>query len=56
VHAEEDLLRQVLRERPVADHPQDVVEDRRLVRADDDRERTLVAALRLSQNRRVGLG
>ena len=48
--AEEDLLRQILGERPVADEPQDVVEDRRLVGAHDQREGPLVTALGLPQN------
>ena len=34
---EEDLLRQILGERPIADEPEDVVEDGRLVRAQDER-------------------
>ena len=53
--AEEDLLRQVLGQRAVADEPQHVVEDRRLVGADDERERPLVAALCLPQDAEVRL-
>ncbi len=53
--AHEDLLRQILGERPVAGQTQDVVEDRRLVHADDDRERTLVASLGLSEDRELRL-
>src|SRR5262249_11430315 len=48
-HAQEHLLRQILGEAPVARQPQDVVEDRLLVRPNDDRERTLVAPLGLAQ-------
>ena len=53
--AEEDLLRQILGERPVADEPQHVVEDRRLVRPDDEREGALVATLCLPQNPEIRL-
>ena len=57
VDAEEDLLRQILGERPVAAHePEHVVEDGRLVGADDERERSLVAALRFPQDAEIGLG
>ena len=55
VDAEEDLLGQVLGERAVADHPQHVVEDRRLVRLEDDREGALVAPLRLAKEEMIGL-
>jgi tRNA A-37 threonylcarbamoyl transferase component Bud32 len=53
--AEENLLRQVLGQRAVADQPHDVVEDRLLVRADDQREGPLVAALGLAQYSEVRL-
>ena len=50
--AQEDLLRQVLGERLVAvRQAKDVVVDRRLVRAQDDRERTLVTPLGLPEDR-----
>jgi uncharacterized protein (DUF1778 family) len=52
---EEHLLRQILRERPVADESQDVVEDRNLIRAHDQRKRALVAALGLPQDSEVRL-
>src|SRR5262249_42952170 len=55
VDPEEDLLSQILRERPVAGEPEDVVEDRLLVRPDDDRERALVTPLCLSQDSQIGL-
>src|ERR1700730_65098 len=45
-HPHENLLRQILRERTVADDPVDVVEDRRLVSAQDHLERALVTPLR----------
>ena len=54
--AKEDLLRQILGERPVADHAQHVVVDRHLVRADDDRESSLIAPLRLPQYAVIRLG
>ena len=54
--AQEDLLGQVLGERPVADEAQHVVEDRHLIRAHDDRERTLVAALGLPEDAGSGWG
>ena len=53
--AEEDLLRQVLGERPVADEAQHVVEDRRLVGPDDDREGALVTPLRFAQDPEIRL-
>ena len=53
--AEEDLLRQILGERPVADEPQDVVVDRHLVRAHDDREGALITTLCLPQDPEVRL-
>ena len=54
--AQEHLLRQVLRERLVAvRQPQDVVVDRRLVRAEDDRERTLVTPLGLPEDGQIWL-
>ena len=55
VDAEEDLLRQVLGEAAIAGEAEDVVVDGLLVRPDDDRESTLVAALRLAQNTEVWL-
>ena len=55
VHAQEDLLRQVLREGAIADEAHHVVEDRLLVRADDERERTLVSALGFPQYSEVRL-
>jgi hypothetical protein len=57
VDAQEDLLRQVLGQRAVpADEPEDVVEDGGLVGAEDEGERSLVSALRLSKDAWVGLG
>ncbi len=56
VDAQEDVLRQVLGEGPIADHPQDVVEDRRLVRDDERREGTRVTTLRLAEDRELRLG
>ena len=53
--AQEDLLRQVLGERAVADEPQHVVEDRHLVGAHDDRERAFVTTLCLPQDPEVRL-
>ena len=53
--AEEDLLRQVLGERPVADQPQHVVEDRHLVGAHDDREGALITTLCLPQDAEIRL-
>src|SRR5688572_7817839 len=53
--AQEDLLRQVLGEAAITSQTQDVVVNRLLVRADDDREGTLVAPLGLSQNAEVWL-
>jgi hypothetical protein len=53
--AQKDLLRQVLGKRTVADETQNVVEDRRLVRADDEGERALVTPLCLPQNCEVWL-
>ena len=55
VDAQEDLLRQILGERAVADEPQDVVVDRPLVGPNDDRERSLVAALCFPKDPEVGL-
>ena len=55
VDAEEDLLRQILGQRPVADEAQDVVVDRPLVRPNDDRERPLVAALGFPEDSEVRL-
>ena len=51
----EDLLRQILRERAIADEPEDVVEDRRLVGAHDQLERALVTPLRPAENVWIGL-
>jgi len=53
--AEEDFLRQVLRERAIPGESKDVVVDRLLVRSNDDRERALVAALGLAQDSEIGL-
>ena len=53
--AQEDLLRQVLREAPVTDEPQDVVVDGLLVRPDDEAERPLVTPLGLSEHTVDGL-
>ena len=51
VDAHEDLLADVLGERPVAgEHARHVVEDRPVVLPDDDRERTLVASTSESQD------
>ena len=55
VDAEEYLLRQILGERPVADEPHHVVEDRHLICAHDDREGALIAALGLPQDAEVRL-
>jgi hypothetical protein len=55
-HAQEDLLRQVLGQRPVADESEDVVEDRHLVSAHDDGERALITTLCLPQDAEVRLG
>ena len=52
---EEDLLRQILGEAAVTGQTQDVVVDRLLVRPNDDRERTLVAPLGLTQNAEIWL-
>ena len=54
--AEEDFLGQILGERAVADHAQDVVVDRHLVSADDDRESAFIAPLRLPQDAVIRLG
>ena len=43
--AKEHLLGQVLGETALADEAQHVVEDRNLIRADDERERVLVSTL-----------
>src|SRR5581483_6983627 len=53
--AQEDLLRQVLRQRAVADEAEDVVEDGLLVRPHDQRERPLVALLSLAEDAGIGL-
>jgi len=51
VDPQEDFLRQVLCERPVAAHePEHVVEDWRFVGTEDQRERSFVSALRLSKD------
>jgi hypothetical protein len=47
---DEDLLREVLRQCPIADDAVHVVEDRRLVETEDLRERPLVATLRPAEN------
>jgi hypothetical protein len=55
--AEEDLLRQILGERPVSAYePEHVVEDGRLVSAQDEREGSLVTPLRLPQDAEIRLG
>src|SRR5439155_19253669 len=54
--AEEDLLRQILGERAVADHAQDVVVNRNLVGADNEREGSFIAPLRLPQYAMIRLG
>ena len=54
-NAQEDLLREILGEVPVARQPDDVVVDRLLVRPHDDRECTLVAALCFAQDTEIGL-
>src|SRR5204863_9457268 len=53
--AEEDLLRQVFGERAIADEAKDVVEDRSLVCAKDERECSLVTTLSFPQDPEVGL-
>ncbi len=55
VDPQEDLLREVFGECPVAHHAKDVVVDRRLVGLDDDPKRPLVATLRFAQYVEVGL-
>ena len=55
VDAEEDFLRQILGERPVPDEPQDVVVDRHLVGAHDDREGAFITTLCLPQDPEVRL-
>ena len=54
-HPQEDLLRQILGEAPVARQPKDVVEHRLLVRPNDDRKRTLIASLSLAKHAEVWL-
>ena len=54
-NTQEDLLGEILGEVSVARQPDDVVEDRLLVRAHDDRECTLVAALCFAQDTEIGL-
>jgi len=51
------FLGQALRlgQRPVADHAEHVVVDRRLVRGEDHSERVLVPALCLAQDFEIGL-
>src|SRR5262249_35109116 len=53
--AEEDLLRQILGERPVADEPENVVVDRDLIRPDDEGKRPLIAFLSLPQDAKIRL-
>jgi hypothetical protein len=55
VDPKEDVLRQILGQRAVVDHPQDVVVDRQLVRPMDDRESAFVTPLRRAENREIGL-
>ena len=52
---EEDLLRQILGQRAIADKPQHIVEDRNLIGTDDERERPLVAFLCLPQDAKIRL-
>ena len=52
---QEDLLRQILGEAPVARQPKHVVEHRLLVRPNDDRKRTLIASLSLAKHAEVWL-
>ena len=56
VHAQEDLLREVLREGPVAHQPENVVEHRHLICAHDDREGAFITPLRLPQDAKIRLG
>ena len=56
VDAEEDLLRQILRHGAVADEPEHVVEHGQLVRANDERERSLISSLSLPQDAEIRLG
>ena len=56
VDAEEDLLGQILGQRAVAHEPKHVVEDRQLVRADDEREGALISSLSLPQDAEIRLG
>ena len=57
VDPQEDLLRQILGEGAVSAHePEHVVEDGRLVSAQDERESSLVTPLRLPQDAEIGLG
>jgi len=54
---EEDLLRQILGERPVSAYEAEhVVEDGRLVGTQDEREGSLVTPLRFPQNAEIRLG
>ena len=55
VDAEEDLLRQILGQRPVADEAENVVVDRPLVGPNDDGERPLVAALGFPEDPEIRL-
>ena len=56
VHAEEDLLCEVLGQRAIADETQDVVVNGRLVGPDDQAERPFIAALGLLQYTEIWLG
>src|SRR3954447_229926 len=53
--AEEDLLGQILGQGAVADEAQDVVVDRNLIGADDERKRPLIAFLGLPQDAKIRL-
>ena len=55
VDAQEDLLGEILGQRPVADHAQHVVVDRCLVGGEDQPEGVLVPALCLAQDFEIGL-
>ena len=55
VDAEEDLLRQILREGAVADEPKHVVVDGQLVGADDERKGAFITSLSLPQDAEIRL-
>jgi len=56
IDADEDFLRQILCERSVTDEPKHVVEDRKLIRTDDERESSLISSLGLPQDAEIRLG